>query len=177
MPDPETNPVVDSVPKVNEIAVGEDLAFQRKWWRFERIIWLLFVVILVCDLLGLFGRGWFSKAKCSTPDHALTVDYQRIERASTPSTLTLHFDPSSVQDRHIVVFVSNGLIKSLGARRISPQPAISALSEGGVTYTFDVRSAPTIVEIRLQPQMPGEYAFRIQTAGNAPIRRTVLVVP
>ena len=53
-----TKPVEDSVAKVNdEIAVGEDLEFQRKWWRFENIAWIFFALIIVLDVAGLFGRG------------------------------------------------------------------------------------------------------------------------
>lgn len=39
----ETKPVEDTVPKVNnEVAVGEDLNFQRAWWKVERGIWIFF---------------------------------------------------------------------------------------------------------------------------------------
>ena len=86
MAQPFRTPVLDSVPRVaDEVAVGEDLNFQRKWWTFERIIWSFFVLILICDLLGVFGRGWLAKGKLSTPDHALTLDYERVERSATAS--------------------------------------------------------------------------------------------
>ena len=53
-----TKPVQDSVAKVNdEVAVGEDLEFQRKWWRFENAAWVFFTLIIILDLCGLFGRG------------------------------------------------------------------------------------------------------------------------
>jgi hypothetical protein len=50
-----TKPVQDSVAKVNdEVAVGEDLDFQRKWWRFENAAWVFFTLIIILDLGGLF---------------------------------------------------------------------------------------------------------------------------
>ena len=50
-----SKPVGDSIAKVNnEVAVGENLDFQRKWWRFENFIWIFFTVIIVLDLAGLF---------------------------------------------------------------------------------------------------------------------------
>lgn len=43
-----SEPIEDSVSKVDDaIAVGEDLNFQRRWWRFERAIWVAFALILV----------------------------------------------------------------------------------------------------------------------------------
>jgi hypothetical protein len=178
MPKAVTNPVEDSVPKIdNEVAVGENLEFQRKWWWFEGIVWRVFLVILVCDLLGLFGRGWLASAKRSTPDNMLTVNYERIERASTPSVMTLTFSPAAIHDGRIRVFLSESIVKPLGAQRISPQPLISALSEGGVTYTFPANSAPATAEITLQPSFPGPHKIRIQVPGNDPIDATVFVVP
>src|ERR1700679_3032394 len=53
-----SKPIDDSVAKVDgEVAVGEDLEFQRKWWKFERAVWLVFTLILVLTLAGAFGRG------------------------------------------------------------------------------------------------------------------------
>jgi hypothetical protein len=173
-----SSPVEDSVPKVsNELAVGENLDFQRKWWRFERAIWLFFLLLLICDLLGLFGRGWLAKARRSTPDGALVLDYERIARASTPSVMTLNFGPDAIRNGHIQVFISDSLVKPLGAQRISPQPAVSAVGNGGITYTFDATQAPALVQIALEPSFPGLHPFRIDLAGEPPIDARIFVVP
>lgn len=179
MPDrPFTTPVNDSVPKVsNEVAVGEDLNFQRKWWRFERVIWSIFFVILILDVLGVFGRGWLADSKRSSGDQTLTVDYERIERASTPSIITLHFGPAAVRDGRIQLFVSEDIIKELGAQRISPQPAVSALSEGGITYSFDAANSPAIAQIALQPSFPGLHHFRMQVVNGEAVEAKVFVFP
>jgi hypothetical protein len=53
-----TKPVEDSIAKINaEVAVGEDLAFQKKWWVFERWVWIVFTLILLLDLSGAPGHG------------------------------------------------------------------------------------------------------------------------
>jgi hypothetical protein len=174
----DTQSIEDSVPKVSgEIAVGEDLAFQRKWWRFENAVWIFFLLILAADVLGVFGRGWLSKATCATPDQALTLDYERIARAGTPSVMTFHFGPHALQDGRIRFFISDSIVKPLGAQRISPQPAISAVGEGGITYTFIATQAPAVVQIALEPSFPGPHPFRIQLANEPPIDATVFVVP
>jgi hypothetical protein len=178
MAQPFRMPVVDSVPKAaDEVAVGEDLKFQRKWWMFERVIWSFFVLVLLCDLLGVFGRGWLAKAKRSTPDQALTLDYERVERSGSPSVMTLRFGSAAAHNGHIQVFVGNEVIRGLGARRISPEPATSALTDGGITYIFDSGSTPTIAEIALQPMFPGKHKIRIQVPGSEPIETSVLVLP
>ncbi|HEV2644990.1 MAG TPA: hypothetical protein VGU46_01355 [Acidobacteriaceae bacterium] len=179
MPEPTViDSATDSIPKVHdEVSVGANLEFQRKWWRFEHIVWSVFFLILLADLLGAFGRGWLAKAHRSTPDQALTVDYERIARASTPSILSLHFSPPAIRDNHIQVFLSDSIIQQLGAQRISPQPVVSAAGEGGITYTFAATRAPAIVQISLQPQFPGSHAFRIQLANEPAIQASTFVLP
>jgi len=175
---PFTTPVEDSVPKTNdELAIGENLDFQRKWWRFERIIWIFFAVILLCDLLGLFGRGWLAKAERSTPDNGLILKYERIERASTPSIMTLDFGPAAIQGGRIQVFVSNSIVMPLGAQRIAPQPQQSSVGNGGITYTFAATQSPAAVQIALEPSFPGLHSFRVQVVGRQPIDANIFVVP
>jgi hypothetical protein len=174
---PFESPVEDSVPKVDgSMAVGEDLAFQRKWWRFEKAIWIFFAVLLLCDLLGLFGRGYFAKAERSTSDQTLRLEFERVERASTPSIMTLHFGESAIRDGKVRVFVSQSVIKDLGAARISPQPVLSTINNGGITYTF-AADGPAIVEIALSPSFPGRHHFSMQVAGGEAVQGNVYVVP
>jgi hypothetical protein len=177
---PKTSPVEDSVPKSGGVAVGENLDFQRKWWKFERIVWCIFVVLIVCDLLGLFGRGWLANAKAATPDGALNLEYERIERASTPSIMTLHLGQPAIHDGKIRIYISDSIVRPLGAQRISPQPEVSTLVEGGISYTFAATSAPSTVQIALEPSFPGLHTFRLQVLGNADpdtIDASVFVVP
>ena len=179
MPDVQLEePVQDSVPKVdNTIAVGEDLEFQRRWWKFERSIWALFLLILIADVLGVFGRGYLSKAEITTPDHTMHVKYERSQRANTPSIMTIELGPNSIRNGAVQLFASESLIKELGNQRISPQPANSVLTHGGVVYTFPVESAPVIVEFAMQPSFPGLHQFSLQVPGSAMVHARVFVVP
>ena len=81
---PVSAPVEDSIARVNdEIAVGEDLDFQRKWWRFENAVWVIFTLIIVLDLCGVFGRGPIAKAERHSADGSIDVKYERIERTDS----------------------------------------------------------------------------------------------
>ena len=172
------NPVADSVPKIdNELAVGEDLDFQRRWWRFEKIIWGLFLLVIACDLAGLFGRGWLAKAEASTPDKTLRMEYERVQRANTPSTMTLHFGPAALRDGQVHVFISDTVVHDLGAQRVAPQPAVSSVGHGGIDYSFPATGGSAAVQIQLQPSTPGVYAFSVQPSGHAPITARTLVLP
>ncbi|HEV2136094.1 MAG TPA: hypothetical protein VGR47_17785 [Terracidiphilus sp.] len=176
-PPPKTK-LGDTVPKVaGDISVGEDLEFQRKWWRFEQIVWMLFLAVIVADLLGLFGRGWLAKAEKHTSDDALTLHYERIERTSTPSIMTLDFGPAAIHEGRVQVFVSNSIVKELGARRISPQPQASTIGDNGITYTFPATGGKMMISISLMPELPAENNFEVRVAGSTAIRGHVYVMP
>src|ERR1700710_2006056 len=118
-----TNPVQDTVPKINhEVAVGADIEFQRKWWRFERIVWVFFILLVVLDLLGAFGRGAVAKAHARANDGSISLTYERIERSSTPSILTVEFSAATIRQGQVQLWVSESLVKKLGNQRIVPQP-------------------------------------------------------
>ena len=175
---PFAKPVEDSVPKVdNAIAVGEDLEFQRRWWKFEHAAWVFFGLIILCDVLGLFGRGYLANAERVTADGSVDLKYERVERASTPSVMTFKFGPAAVHDGKIRLFVSEDVVKTLGAQRVSPQPSESAVGGGGIMYTFPASDANAIVEITLEPPSPGVRWFGVEVPGSEMLRERVVVVP
>jgi hypothetical protein len=176
--EPFSTPVKDSVTKVNnEIEVGENLDFQRKWWRFENVVWVLFTLIIVLDIAGLFGRGPIAKAERHSADGTIDVKYERIERTDSPSILSINFGPSSIQDGKIQLYVSESLVKGLGAQRVVPAPLTSVLGDGGLTYTFPASKLPASVDLALEPSGPGLYDFTVGVAGAAPVHAKVFVVP
>ena len=173
-----SRPVEDSVPKIdNAVAVGEDLGFQRRWWNFERVIWIVFALILIADIAGLFGRGPISKAELHAPDHTLDLKYERVVRSNTPSIMTVQFGPGAIENGQAHLFISQSLIKDLGTQRISPQPAASVIGGGGITYTFPATAGPAIVELAMESSFPGRHHFLIQVPGADPVQGNVVVVP
>jgi hypothetical protein len=178
VPVPFSTEVQDSVPKVdNQVAVGEDLKFQRKWWRFEKGLWTVFCIILLCDLIGVFGEGPVSKRSRTTPDGTLILEYNRMMRSGTASQLLLRFGPNAVHDGKISVYVSDPVVKQLGAQRIAPQPATSTLGNDGVTYTFPAVNGPWDMQIELSPKVAGNHHFRIQVVGADPIDAETFIFP
>jgi hypothetical protein len=177
MPSP-TTPVEDSVEKVNdEIAVGSDLEFQHRWWRFERVIWTLFGLLILADLLGFFGRGPFAKTHRRTSDGTMDVQYERIERSATPSILIVQFGPSAIREGKVRLWVSETMVKGLGAQRVIPQPSASAVGDGGISYTFSAGTAPASVQFALQPLTPGIHTLSLRVPGSEQMTMKILVMP
>lgn len=177
MPVP-TTPVEDSIEKVNnEVAVGSDLEFQRRWWRFERVIWSLFGLLILADVLGFFGRGPFAKARLRTSDGTMDVQYERIERSATPSILIVQFGPSAIHDGKVRLWASESIVKRLGAQRVIPEPSASTIGDAGILYTFSAGSAPASVQFALQPLAPGSYNLSLRVPGSEQMTMNILVMP
>lgn len=171
-------PLADNVPKVNnEVAVGEDLAFQRKWWRFEHVVWSVFLLILIGDVAGAFGNGPLATVKRPAPDNSFDLEYERIERATTPSIILLHPHASAIQDGRFRLFISDSVIKELGNQRVSPQPITSTLGNGGITYDFPITATPATIQFALEPSRPGVHHFTMNTPGGTPLQARVVIVP
>jgi hypothetical protein len=174
----KTQPVTDSVPKINdEVAVGEDLQFQYKWWRFEKSIWIFFAVLVILDLAGAFGRGPLAKAHINLPDGSMTINYERIERFSTPSILTVHFGKDVIHDGKVLLWVSESVIKALGNQRIVPQPLDSRVGNRGILYTFSASELPASVEFALSPSAPGTAEIKLQVPGHSAAAMRIFIVP
>ncbi len=175
---PATTPISDSVSKVdNEIAVGEDLKFQRKWWRFERFIWILFAAIVVLDLLGAFGRGYLAHHQMRTSDGALDVKYENIERYGTPSILKIHFGPAAIHNGKIQLYISQSVVSELGNQRVIPQPVSSVIQQDGILYTFTALPPSGSASFDLQPTRPGIFHISLQVPGEEKLSARIFVVP
>jgi hypothetical protein len=87
-------PVTDPVAKINkELAVGEDLAFQRRWWRFEGVVWAIFVA--ASGSKGEVSAGYrlgaallTSCATCGTLDLGGSLPRSLDGMHSTPRQMT-----------------------------------------------------------------------------------------
>lgn len=161
----------------NELAVGADLDFQRSWWRFEQGVWIFFALVVLADLLGCFGRGPLAHAHTSTADRAIEVSYERIERFSTPSILTVRFGPKAIHDGEVRLWMSDSLVKPLGNQRIIPQPSSSRLDSGGIAYTFPTDPRPGSVRFALEPGSPGVNDLEIRIPEEEPLKLRIFVVP
>lgn len=176
--DTELKPVRDDVPRIEDkIAVGEDLEFQRKWWRFEKVVWTFFVLVLIADLTGLLGRGPLANAERQTPDGTLRVKYERVLRENTSSIMTILPENTAIQNGKLQLFVSDSVLKQFGADRVIPQPELSTVGNGGVTYTFAATTTPLTIQIELKPSFIGSHHFNIGVAGAQTIEAGSVVLP
>jgi hypothetical protein len=138
---------------------------------------MFFTLLVVLDVLGVFGRGPLAKARMRASDGSAEVTYERVERHGTPSVLRVHFGPGVIQDGKVRLWVSEDLIKDLGNQRVSPQPESSTLDTGGILYTFPAGRPPLTAEFSLQPASIGRASIAFQVPGRERLSADILVMP
>ena len=174
----ETRPIEDSVPKVNdELAVGSDLEFQRRWESLENVIWIFLAIFLLLSLLGFFGRGPMANVKVKAPDGSMEVQYERFERFSTPSVLTVRIAPTAIHNGAVKLWVGEALVKPLGNQRVIPQPDRSQVGNGGVQYTFPASQGQASIEFQLQPSKIVKTELKLRIPGYSEMDLNIYVFP
>jgi hypothetical protein len=118
-----------------DVQIEEDPRFQRREWRVQRVAWLVFALIIVAALAGVFGRGPLSSASVSGA--GLRLDYERLARWRTPQTLTIQLTGDDAAAGPHVIWISRDYLEGVEIERITPEPASERLSPGRVEFHFN----------------------------------------
>ncbi len=103
--------------------VREDMALQRRFWRFERVGWLALLMLIALALAGLFSKGPLSHVQARTADARLQVEYERFSRNGAQEDLVIstHSAPGRI---HYVV-MGGELLRGYSIETMYPLPAPS----------------------------------------------------
>lgn len=66
--------------------IEEDLPFQQRTWKVERVGWILMALIALASVLGLIDKGPLSQNRKGDPS-TLEVQYNRFIHLETPAQL------------------------------------------------------------------------------------------
>jgi hypothetical protein len=158
--------------RVDELEIEQDLTFQRRIWRVQRIGWLLIALILVAALLGLFGSGPLSRAVVSTPDGAVQLDYPRFTRYLAPAQLRLTVQPAPNGEDTVTIWFNRQYLHELQIEQITPAPQTAVAEriagEEGIRYHFSAAAQSSlVVEFYLETEGIGLVRGQL-TVGNQP---------
>lgn len=143
----------------------------------ETFVWVCFLIFLILSFAGVFGRGPVAHAQAKSADGSFLVRYERIQRFSTPSVLTIDFQPSAIHDGTIQLWASDSLVKPLGNQRVVPQPLKSVVGNGGILYTFPATTSPASVEFQAEPSKLGLSELTLRQPGSDGVTTKIFVMP
>ncbi len=87
----ERHPLSDA----EERPVADDIAFQARVWKAERIGWCVMTIVVGSGLLGVFSNGPLSNRFVASSDGVVRVEYERFGRKTAVSHFTMTVASSS----------------------------------------------------------------------------------
>lgn len=132
------------------LQVADDLPLQAKIWKVERIAWVVFSLLLLAAMLGLFGGGILSKTKQSSADQALRIEYERFGRYQAPTDIKLHIAAQAVRGEFLRVWFDARYLEEVELSQISPAPHSTEVAQGKHIYQFKIATPGQPVSINFE---------------------------
>lgn len=159
------------------LEISQDLAFQQREWRVQRLLWAVLALLLGLGLVGVFGSGPVAHATAEAP--GLAVAYERIARKRAPHELRFVVDPSALPAGGMALWIDAALLDKLDIQRITPEPDAERAGPDRVVFAIDVADAagPVEVVIDVEPSEPGGFAGRAGIVDGPEVGMSGFVLP
>ncbi|SEK85494.1 hypothetical protein SAMN03159362_2016 [Pseudomonas sp. NFIX51] len=156
--------------------IQEDMALQRKVWRFERVGWYALVVVVLLTLAGLFSRGPLSTRDISSADGSLRVEYQRFLRNGATDSLTLHLRGGARQ--LLEVEIAGELLQGFSVQTLQPEPLKASSAGAGIRLWLRTDAdGQARLYLTLLSTGVGFYDSRIRLADHPPLSISQFIYP
>lgn len=160
----------------NDLEVDQDLAFQHRLWRVERIGWLLIAVLIVAALMGLFGQQPLARVTDHTSDSRLSIQYDRYARYETNNEFLLTLEPQG-RAGVLRLWFDSEYLDALKIVAVSPVPLRGEAREGGRALVFQTDGRRFTARIAFQFEHAGFLDGRVWVDEGMPLSLSHLVWP
>lgn len=171
-----THPTDPEELRSRQFPVREDMAYQLKVWRFERLGWYVLVLLVILTLLGLFSRGPLSTRNVHSADGRLGVEYEMFHRNGSTNPMVIHLmgQPNAVLEVELV----GQWLEGFEVQTLQPQPVRSASAERGLKLWVqaDAKGEASLY-LSLLGDGLGLYHSRIDTPDGATVRFNQFIFP
>jgi hypothetical protein len=155
--------MASSLKRIGDLEINQDLDFQRRCWKAQRIGWTMMALLALSALLGLFGGGPFSHTSTGDPSIPLSIKYERLGRYLSPLTLTVHVTSGASEDGKVRLWFSRDFLREVQIQGITPKPESAEISASGAIYIFRLA----------QPDQGGDVIVHFEAQAIGPLRGKV----
>jgi hypothetical protein len=128
--------------KVGDIEVAQDLTFQRREWKIQRVARYIMLLLAMVALAGGFGDGVLASARRQTPAGEIELRYDRITRHHSQSKLEI--DLPQRASAEVALWLLANYVDGLEVIDIVPQPDRVVIGTSRITYHFKSAQSPRI---------------------------------
>ncbi len=160
----------------HDLELDQDLAFQHRQWRVERICWLIIALLLVAALMGLFGRQPLARVSDHTSDRRLSIHYDRYVRSENNVEFLLTVEP---QDGAGIVrlWFDPEYLDAVKIVAVSPVPLRGEARDGGRALVFHTDGSRFTASLSVQFESAGFLHGRMWVDEGPPLTLSHLVWP
>ncbi|WP_434697787.1 hypothetical protein J3P89_12970 [Pseudomonas sp. Z1-14] len=159
-----------------QFPVEEDMAFQHKVWRFERVGWYVLVLLVILTLLGLFSRGPLSSREAQSADGSIGVEYEMFHRNGSVNPLVIRLQGAS--NAVLEVELGGDWLEGFDVQSVQPQPVRSAAAGQGMKVWVQADGQGRAnLHLSLLGEGLGNYKSRIATPNGAEVRFNQFIFP
>lgn len=143
------------------IVGSDDLAFERRWHRVQRVGRALVGIALLAAIAGVFGTGPLAHATASAG--SVQVDYDRFLRTTQSTHIQISSGSGGGPPR---VTIDQGYLSALDLSDVSPQPDSETARGTRLVLSYQ-GSLPAQIQIGLTPKTIGVHTAAIEVGATA----------
>lgn len=123
------------------LEMDDEMEFQQRSWKVQRVSWLVMLLVVVAAALGLFGNGPLANATAGSKGSPLYIEYSRFVRQYAPQALAIEVSGAGITpDSTADVWLDRHWLAANDITSITPEPQTS-WNDGDRTY-YRFRMAP-----------------------------------
>ena len=160
----------------NDLQVDQDLAFQHRQWRVERIGWVIIASLIVAALMGLFGHQPLATVTDHTSDGRLSIQYDRYARYETNGQFLVTLQPQGGAEV-VRLWFDPQYLDALKILAVSPVPVRGEAGEGGRAFVFRTDGSRFTASVSFQFERAGFLHGSVWLDQGTPLTLSHLVWP
>jgi len=165
--------------KTGDLEINQDLKFEKRSWKVERVAWVIAALILLAALLGFLGPGPLGKATAASTDKSLSLDYFRVERYEAPVELRFRVAGVLAKDGKLQLWLHRDFVEALEIKQIDPKPESVEISGERFIYAFKTADAPPTIKVffHAQPNKFGRTPAQVGVVNGPEIQFSQFYMP
>jgi hypothetical protein len=151
--------------------IDEDLNFQRREWKIQRLGWVAMALVILAALLGVFGTGPLSSATIERD--GLRLEHERFCRLQRNTEL--RFTIGGTGDP-VLLLIGREYLDWVMIERITPEPGKAEAVSDGVIFHFALQG-PAAITFHVRPEKFGLVSGKARLGQAEPITFTQFIYP
>ncbi|BCA55984.1 hypothetical protein W02_31240 [Nitrospira sp. KM1] len=155
----------------------QDLPFQYRQWKSERIGWGILALFIAAALGGLFGHHPLARTSASSSDGHLVVTYDRFARYGSQSDISVRIKNSAFKEGTVRLWIDESYLNDLYVQVTSPFALPGDSREGSRAFVFKATGEDATMSFALEFRSLGRLSGRVRLDDGTPVTLSHFIWP